>query len=142
MLTFPVGLMGMEHSKHFELQRNEQLLQYNGSKYVLKCTNQPDLFFTIADPAEFGIDYPVILSAKERELLQYDESCDVAVVIIVFKGQGVQTNDYIAKLPQVANLYANIRGPLVINVTRKLAIQKELDPVWSCQQGLSLGTIH
>lgn len=115
VLAFPRGLAGFEDCTRFKLLHDD-----SGKRVVfyLQSLDDPALSFSIVDPSVFGLDYELVLSDEECELLQSSDASQIAVVLIVYKP--VETAA--AGMPK--GVAANINGPLVLNVEKKLGMQK------------------
>jgi flagellar assembly factor FliW len=114
ILTFPRGLAGFENCTRFQLLHEETA---GPVVFYLQSVDDAAVSFSIVDPALFGLNYELTLSDEEAALLQADEANEVGVVLIVYKQQTGAGQGGVA---------ANINGPLVINLGKKLGIQKVL----------------
>ncbi len=110
VLTFPVGLPGLEHCTRFKLlhdsARDTPVVRW------LQSLDDPDVTFSVVDPAVFGVRYELTLSDEEAELLQVDSEDQVAVLMLL--GRDLQSG---AVTPRA-------HSPLLINVVKRRGVQK------------------
>ncbi|CAG36361.1 flagellar assembly protein FliW [Desulfotalea psychrophila] len=112
ILFFPEGIPGFEDFKEYRIFHKET----NGlAIYWLESCDDAAVTFTLVAPDHYGLHYDFNLSDEEQTLLQAEEPMQLAIFLIVSKGEG-----------QYAGLNANISGPIVINVQRQRALQKVL----------------
>ena len=108
VIEFPVGMAGFEDCTRYSLfHPAEDAPRY----FILQSLDDPSVAFHIADPADFGFNFDIELSDEEIALLQMRDSADLAVMVILTKGD--------ARSPLRANLYA----PLVINLVSRRGLQ-------------------
>ncbi|PTD95929.1 flagellar assembly protein FliW [Pseudothauera lacus] len=115
IIDFPAGLPGFEQCKRFALVHEE------GSEVavlVLQSADDPDVAFSLADPATLGIHYEFALSDEESALLGLAKPEDALVTVIVRK----DGSD--AGSPTTAGLRANFMAPVVINAAGRRGLQK------------------
>jgi len=119
VLTFPRGLPGFENCTSYHLLHEEK----DGPVvFYMQSLDDPAVTFSVVDPAQFGFNYELSLSDEEAALLQADEPNDLAVVLMVYKPQGADGQ----KIELTGSVSANINGPLVLNLGKKLGLQKVL----------------
>ena len=110
VLTFPVGLPGLEHCTRFKLlhdsARDTPVVRW------LQSLDDPDVTFSVVDPAVFGVRYELTLSDEEAELLQVDSEDQVAVLMLL--GRDLQSG---AVTPRA-------HSPLLIIVVTRRGVQK------------------
>lgn len=117
ILNFPRGMPGFEKNTRYQLMQEDK----DGSVvFYLLSIDDPNVTFSIVNPALFGIFYELKLSDEEVALLQAGSPDDLAVVLIVYRSQDVNAQ----KTP--GGVAANINGPLVLNMAKKLGLQKVL----------------
>ena len=108
VIEFPVGMAGFEDCTRFSLfHPTDETPRY----FILQSLDDPSVAFHIADPADFGFNFDIELSDEEIALLQMTDSADLAVVVILTKGD--------ARSP----LRANLNAPLVINLASRRGLQ-------------------
>ncbi len=116
MIEFPAGLPGFEACKRFALVHEDGT---DASVVLLQSAEDPEVAFTLADPASFGIHYEFILSDEEQALLGLSAAEQALVAVIVRKDEGGEGGS-----PASAGLRANFMAPVVINVQARLGLQK------------------
>ena len=107
MLTFPEGMIG------FGLRRRYVVLPFaEGTPFeLLQAVDEPNLAFVIINPFLFRPDYRFDLSDEDLEAIQAKDVKDVSIRVIV-------------TLPRnLAQMTANLQGPVLINETKLLARQ-------------------
>ncbi len=119
ILTFPRGLPGLEGCARFQLLHEDK---EGPVVYYLQSLDDPAVAFSIVDPALYGFNYELTLSDEETELLQSESPAELAVMLMVYKPLG--TDGEKAVFP--GGVSANINGPLVLNLGKKLGLQKVL----------------
>lgn len=115
ILTFPKGMPGFENCTRYKLFHEDK---DQPVVHFLQSLDQPDVSFSLIDPALFGLNYEFVLSDEEEKLLQMERAEEIAVFLITYK----QQPDADAK----ANINANINGPIVLNTRTRLGMQKVL----------------
>lgn len=120
ILTFPRGLPGFEEYKRYQL-----LHEGNPGPvvYYLQSLDDPAVAFSIVDPTLFGLNYEFALSDDEEALLQAGDSAGLVVVLMVYKPVEIVAGE---KTIFRDSISANINGPLVLNLDKKLGMQKVL----------------
>lgn len=119
ILTFPHGLPGFENCTRYQLLHEEK----DGPVvFYMQSLDDPAVTFSVVDPAQFGFNYELSLLDEEVALLQADEPNDLAVVLMVYKPQSADGQ----KIELTGGVSANINGPLVLNLGKKLGLQKVL----------------
>ena len=112
VLFFPEGIPGFEDLKKYRIFHK----QTNGlAVYWLESCDDTGITFTLVAPDHYGLHYDFNLTDEEQALLQAEEPMELAIFLIVSRGEGQDTG-----------LNANISGPIVINVKEQRAIQKVL----------------
>ncbi len=119
ILTFPRGLPGFENCQRFSLLREDK----EGAVVLyLQSLDDAAVAFSIVEPAHFGINYELKLSDEDMALLQADDSKELAVVLMVYRPEDENSQ----KAQAQGGIAANINGPLVLNLGKKLGLQKVL----------------
>jgi len=112
IIDFPRGLIGMEDCRRFTLFHPEG---EEPTYFILQSVDDPALAFYVADPGRFGFAHEISLSDEESSEIKFDGSAEalanMAVVVILTKGDGDQP------------LKANLKAPLVINLEARLGLQ-------------------
>ena len=116
IIEFPHGLIGFENCKRFSLFHAEGGAP---SFFILQSLDDAAIAFHIADAAQLGFGYDIVLSDEEAADLELGDAernvaksaAQLVVVVILSKeapGQPVQ---------------ANLNGPLVINLDTRRGLQ-------------------
>ncbi|MCF7986885.1 MAG: flagellar assembly protein FliW [Methylovulum sp.] len=111
VITFPQGIPGFEDKTIYKLFKEEE----NEIIFWLQSVDDADLGFSVADPAEFNINYLFTLTDEEEQLLQLNDVNDLAFLLIL------QKNENSGDKPMIKG---TLTSPLVINTKTRLAIQK------------------
>lgn len=119
ILTFPHGLPGFEGCTRYQLLHEDKA---GPVVYYLQSLDDPAVAFSIVDPALFGFNYELTLSDDEAALLQAGSPSELAVVLMVYKPLGTEAEKTFFQ----GGVSANINGPLVLNLDKKLGFQKIL----------------
>ncbi len=106
VIDFPVPLSGFDGSRRYSLFHPEG----GEPKYfILQSLDQPEVAFTVADPAQLGFNYEIALSDDEAAAISLAHPADAAVVVLLIKeGEGVR---------------ANLNAPLIINLRTRQGLQ-------------------
>ncbi len=116
IITFPGGMPGFENLTRYKLFHEEG----QPTVFWLNSVDDPDVQFTVADPAVFRVQYQITLNDAEEALLQLDDSADTALLVMLYRGDGTDAHSAIQ---------ANFLGPLVINTKTRIGLQKVLNKV-------------
>lgn len=115
VITFPQGIPGFETYTKYNIFHKEE---NNSRVYWLESLDSPKVTFTLVDPTDYGLNYALDLSDEEQELLQADNPGNLAVLLMLSKKEEGKE--------AVASLHANIAGPIVLNLDKRMGIQKVL----------------
>jgi len=115
ILTFPKGMPGFENCTRYKLFHEDK---EQPVVHWLQSIDDPNVAFSVVDPAVFGLNYEFVLSDEEERLLKMESVDDIAVFLIAYK----QQPDADSK----ANINANINGPIVLNIRTRIGMQKVL----------------
>jgi len=118
-IVFPGGLPGFEGMQRFSLFHEVDEL----TLLFMQSENDPDLRFTVTDPALLKVQYEITLSDDDCALLKLDNPEDIAVLVLLYS-KGDESG-----MSPGSNIHANFLGPLVINVNTRIGIQKVLTQV-------------
>lgn len=119
ILTFPRGLPGFEDCCRYQLLHEDK---EGVVVFYLQSVDDPEVTFSIIDPAQFGFNYELVLSDEEVALLQANDPNELAVVLMVYKPLVPDNQKTIFQ----GGVTANINGPLVLNPGKRLGLQKVL----------------
>ncbi|HJV24421.1 MAG TPA: flagellar assembly protein FliW [Aromatoleum sp.] len=115
VIEFPAGLPGFEHCKRFAMVQEEGT---QAQVFLLQSADDPAVVFSITSPQTLGVNYEFSLSDDEVAALKLSNPADSLVMVIVRKEEGD------ASSPATAGLRANFMGPIVINTSARLGLQK------------------
>lgn len=105
VLVFPSGLIGFEKSKHWILHPDREVSDIAW----LQSGTQPQVALPIISPRKFAPDYKVTVSQRDLTLLQIRNQDRIFVMLVMSKTGKTLT--------------ANLRGPVIINLSQRLGIQ-------------------
>lgn len=118
VIEFPAGVPAFENCRRFKLFH--QADSTHPQIYWLQSLDRPELLFNLTDPAHLGVRYAFDLSANEADQLQLSQPEDALVMVMVYKDDEAAAPGPAA----LAALRANLCNPLLINVSRRRALQK------------------
>jgi flagellar assembly factor FliW len=105
IIVFPNGLIGFEKSKHWIILPDRD----NEDVAWLQSTSQSQVALPIVSPRKFMPDYKVTVGQRDLAALQSRTSDRIYVMLVLSKTGKTLT--------------ANLRGPIIINLTQRLGIQ-------------------
>ncbi|MGD9140495.1 MAG: flagellar assembly protein FliW [bacterium] len=107
VISMPEGMLGFS-----EITRYVLIQHRDGSPFLwYQAVDEPNLAFVVVDAFTFFPDYEIVMSTDDVEVLDCKKPGDLAVFLVVV----------IPDNPE--EMTANLRGPLVINVSNKVARQ-------------------
>lgn len=115
IMTFPQGIPGFEHCTRYKLFHEDK---EQPVVHWLQSIDDPNVTFSLVDPALFGLNYEIVLSDDEARLLQMENPGDIAVMLIAYKPE--------SSAASAANINANINGPVILNARARIGMQKVL----------------
>ena len=116
VLNFVKGILGFPNDLRYALLPHKE----NSPFFWLQSLDSPDLAFVVINPSLIVSDYSFELPEEaERELRLEEGDKAEALVIVTFRKR--QNGD-------ARSVSANLLGPVVINVDKRLARQVVLDP--------------
>ncbi len=116
VLNFVKGILGFPKDLRYALLPHKE----NSPFFWLQSLDSPDLAFVVINPSLIVSDYSFELPEEaERELRLEEGDKAEALVIVTFRNR--QNGD-------ARSMSANLLGPVVINVDKRLARQVVLDP--------------
>ncbi|WP_416147309.1 flagellar assembly protein FliW [Salipaludibacillus sp. HK11] len=104
MIQFAQGLPSFEEEKSFILL---PFSEEPSPFYILQSTTTPALGLVVMTPFSFFPDYQAKLSDQTLEALEIENEEDVAIFVVLTLRDSLEEST------------ANLRGPIVINSTRK-----------------------
>lgn len=118
VLTFPLGMAGLEGCTRYKLFHEDKKTPV---VHWLQSLDEPDLAFSVVDPARFGLNYEIALSDEEADLLRANEQedeGDIVVLLIAYKPD--------PEARAGASIRAIINGPIILNTRTRFGMQKIL----------------
>jgi len=109
IITFPRGIPPFDQCQRYKLFHEEG----KPSIFWLQSLDDPDLMFSVTDPDLLKVSYEVSLDDEEQSLLQVAAGDELMLAVIVYKDGN-------------APLKVNTRGPIVLNLSKRLGVQKLL----------------
>ncbi|ASV68260.1 flagellar assembly protein FliW [Cytobacillus kochii] len=110
-LHFPVGLPGFPEEQQYVLLPFLEELPY----FILQSINTAELAFVVVDPYAFFADYEFQLNEASQHALQIEQPEDVATFVILTLKEPFKSST------------ANLQGPLVINMKKRMGKQLVLN---------------
>lgn len=111
IITFPLGIPPFE-SNRFKLFHEEG----KTSIFWLQSLDEPDVLFSVTDPDLLNLSYEVTLTPEEQQSLQTAPGDELVLAVILYKNAETDT----------ASLQVNARSPIILNVSKRLGLQKHL----------------
>ena len=115
LIEFPHGLPGFEDCIHFKLFHSAD----SPLVFWLQSIDDPSVVFSLTDPASLHVSYEMLLTDDELGSLQFSAGDELQIAVILT----LQDEDLAAARNTVA---ANYTSPIVINVSKQIALQKIL----------------
>jgi len=107
VIDFPKGILGFSQLTRYVMIERKEFAPFKWFQSV----EDPNVAFVILDPLQFFPNYKLEINEKELEELNYTNSRDLVTYVIV-------------TIPPDASLAsADLLGPLVINLKKRLAKQ-------------------
>ena len=116
IIEFPAGIPGFEDCHRFKLFHREGK---DPSVFWLQSLDETDVVFSLTDPDLLGISYNLTLNEEEQQALRISPEDDLQIAVILSRPT---TEDGAA----IGGTRAHMRAPVVINVTKRVALQKLL----------------
>lgn len=108
-IVFPQGLPGFENCHQFTLLHEEVP---EPKVWWLQSIDDPEVVFSVIEAVLLGVNYQIVLSDAESELLQVDDIEDIALLLTLSRQDGG------------GEIRANTQSPILLNVASRLALQK------------------
>lgn len=105
VIVFPQGLIGFEACRHWLIIPDPQ----NADVAWLQSLSQAQVALPMVSPRKFAPDYKVVIPGRQLSLLNLRNSDRVYIMTVVSKSGKTLT--------------ANLRSPVIINLTKCLACQ-------------------
>jgi flagellar assembly factor FliW len=115
LIAFPDGLPGFEDCKRFKLFHSGE----SPVIFWLQSTDDPAVIFSLADPDLLKVYYELTLTDEDLALLRFKGGDELHIAVILSHQEENNPTSQSAIL-------ANFRTPIVINVSKRIALQKSL----------------
>ena len=112
-IDFPNGLPGFEDCKRFKLLHSEK----SPIIYWLQSIENPGVEFSLADPDLLKVTYELTLTDEEKNTLQVDAGDGLKTAVLL-------SQDEKNNIDAQSNILANFKSPIVINMSKRIALQK------------------
>ena len=123
IIMFPRGVPGFEESKQFALLREGE----SPTVYLLQSIDNPAITFSVVRAEEFNIGYEFELNDDEVAAVALEAEDDIDVLLVLWKeGDGDDGN---GEGTIHSGIRANVKSPIVLNLKKRLAIQKTLHAI-------------
>ncbi|MGB9697803.1 MAG: flagellar assembly protein FliW [Thermodesulfobacteriota bacterium] len=109
VIRMPEGMIGFPDFRNYVLLEHKKESPF----WWWQCLDAPSLAFVLTDPLLFKPDYEVQISPEDEEILQVKEAAGNLKTLVVV--------NISRDTPPI--ITANLLGPLVINVAKRLARQ-------------------
>ena len=123
VITFPNGLPGFEKNTRYKLFNEEG----KPTVFWLQSLDDSSIMFSAAQPESFNVAYELILSDEEVAQLEVEDPDRVTVLLLLARPNDSKGED--ETVLAESGIRANLNGPLLINVDKRLAMQKVLQNV-------------
>ncbi len=120
VITFPNGIPGFEGNTRYKLFNEED----KPSIYWLQSLDDPSMMFSAAQPETFNFAYELLLSDEEEALLEAQDPAQITVLLLLSRPNDKKSEDDSALAE--SGIRAHLNGPLLLNVEKRLALQKVL----------------
>ena len=114
VIHFPEGVLGFESLKDYRILSSET----EKDLHWLRSVDDENIEFAVTDPTIFQVDYEIILSDKEADLLKAGPDADMLILVILYKDNEDQANNAIK---------GNFTAPVIINSHSQRGLQKVLN---------------
>lgn len=121
IITFPNGVPGFEECKRYKFFNMENV----DTIFWLQSLDDDEVMFSAALPETFNVSYEITITDEEMATLEADEPSNIVVMLILSRPQDLSGEAEI-QTDAGAGIRANLNSPLLINVEKRLAVQKVL----------------
>lgn len=122
VIVFPQGLIGFESSRHWMIVPDPE----NADVAWLQNWTQPQVALPLLSPRKFAPDYRVNVSQRQLAPLNIRSTDRIYILNVISKSGKTLT--------------ANMRSPIVVNLTKRLACQVILTDALPLALPISLGS--
>jgi flagellar assembly factor FliW len=115
IITFPAGIPGFESCHRFKLFHEEG----RPTVFWLQSLDDAEVSFSLTDPALLKVSYEVSLEPAEQDALQVAPDDELQLAVLLSRATNVSIGNKAA-------VYAHTQSPIIINISKRLAIQKAI----------------
>lgn len=112
VITFPDSIAPFEGCTRYKLFHEEG----KPTVFWLQSLDEPDLMFSVADPAFLRLSYEVALSDEDQALLKVEPDDELLLAVILYRA-GENADGEISAIST---------APIIINTSKRLGMQKML----------------
>jgi len=124
VLDFPAGLAGFPAARHFLLVR--LAVDEDTGIFTLRCLEDPDLQFVVADPARLFPDYAPEVDDTTADRVGLSSAEDALLLVVLTLHDRVEAST------------ANLAAPLVVNRDTRTGVQAVLTgSPWALREPLT-----
>jgi len=116
MIHFPNGLPGFESCKRFKIVHSDK----NPIIVWLQSIDDPTIEFSLADPDLLKVTYDLTLTDEENNTLQLEAGDGLKTAVLLSQQEQNDISDQ-------SGILANFKSPIVINLSKRIAIQKSFN---------------
>ncbi len=111
IITFPRGISPFDDCTRYKLFHEEGKTRV----FWLQSLDEPDLLFSVTDPALLRMSYEVALTDEEQAVLNVEAGDELLLAVILYRDE-----------ESSGGINAVTSGPIVINASKRIGIQKLL----------------
>ena len=119
-ITFVNGIPGFEDKRRFQLFRESE----DSDVMQLQSLDDSAIAFPVIEPEKLKVYYEVALEPTDTEALESGPDDHLVLLVMLYEPDGTAPSTDAAFDTRIQ---ANLRAPLVINVEKRLAVQKVLE---------------
>lgn len=125
IITFPKGIPGFEKNTQWTLfhEVDDKGARVSGVVVHLQSIDDETLSLSLTEPSLFGFNYELVLTDSEVFELKMDDPSEILVLVTLSKNFAAPQSEDTSPL---ANMYANISAPILINTKSRIGMQKIL----------------
>lgn len=112
VITFPNTIAPFAECTRYKLFHEEG----KPTVFWLQSLDDPDLMFSVTDPAFLKLSYEVVLGDEDQALLKAEPGDEILLAVILYRA-GESTDGDISAIST---------APIIINATKRLGMQKML----------------
>ncbi|WP_293764227.1 flagellar assembly protein FliW [uncultured Aquitalea sp.] len=117
IITFANGIPALENCTRFKLFHDADKTQ--PSVFWLQSLDNPDITISLTTPQALGVRFEVELDDAEVAQLALTNPGEAAILLMLYQEQADDDSH-----PALGRLSANLRNPLVFNLSSRQALQK------------------